>query len=369
MSIAHSPFPNAVANLKTFFDSCPNTPIRFVYFTCDKMQCVPQIRTRFREWSAASKSVYSIFVSNGWCYTYGISSLKKLLYIDNTGVVSFEKHPPGAPVYTSKAILSHKPQKQVTAILGDHITVGISESKNPTDPTINTHKTYYVLMDTPTIQYRRQGIYCDCSLYAQPIDTSTICKYERYSMGEKYKDTPLAIPIIQKITNVYKGITTGGSRKSKPKTYVHKGVQYEIQQGPRNGKYIQVGNTRKYIGGSPRLTYKEVGFDDMGFVDFLYKFIFSEVAKQQPGMEDITVIYDEESYISPGSNKYICIIYAYTVKEEEEMASIYYIDALKAFTAYYTYITPEVSRTPYEKTCLQEFHEEIAQHIPGVVMV
>jgi len=375
----HVDLPTAIANLKSFFDSCPTTPVSFVYFTCVDNQCIPKVKSIFHEWFIDNKTVYSIFVPNGWSYTYGISSLKKLLYVDDTGIISFEKQPQlvGAPIHEiSKTIMPLKIQREVTATLGDHITIGIGSSIDPNDLLIDTHKTYYVQRRTPTIQYNRRGIYCDCLLYAQSIESCTKCDGKITNMGEQYKDEPIAIPIIQAITNAYKGTTVGGgshsnSKKNKPKPrkHLYKGVQYDVHNGSRNGKYIQVGNTRKYIGGSLKVTYKGTGYDDEGFIDFLHVDVFSVVALKHPGMEGITIIYDEESYITPGSNKYICIIYAYTVHQEEERASIYYIDALRAFTAYYASKPSKVPNTAYENTCLQEFRAEIVQHIPQVVVV
>jgi len=365
--------PTAIININSFFDTCHETQIHYIYFTCIKNKCIPNLKSKFREWFIYNKPVYSIVKQDdGWSYTYGISSLKKLVYIDNSEIISFEKHPIGAPIdKISKFIIPQKIQKELTITIGDHITIGIENSIDPYDLLIETHKTYYLQRKTYNIQYKRESIHCDFLLYKQPIDSKIKCNRKIFNMGEQYKNEQNAIPIIQKITNVYKGTMVGGSNtphKLKNKKHIYKGIQYQIQKGTRNGKYIQVGNTRRYIGGSLRLTYNGIGFDD-GFINFLHKYILSIVAEQQSGMEDITIIYDEESYIRQDSNKYICIIYNYTVKEEEERASIYYIDALKAFTAYYTYITPEVATTYYEKTCLQEFHEEILLHIPQVVLV
>lgn len=378
----------AITNLRAFFDNCPETRIHYVYFICERNKCIPEIKSTFREWFVNKKTVYSIFKPYGWSYTYGLTSIKKLLYVDNTGVVSFQKQPPGAPIQTtSKPIISTTPlQTQLIANLGDHITIGVVNSKDPNDLLIQTHKTYYTQLSTPTIQYGRRAIHCDCLLYAKPIESHLKCIEDKYSMGEKYKDEPLTIPIIQKITNICKGLHTGGATqqrhknktskthakthvKTHAKTHVYNGVHYEVRDGPRNGKYIEIGNTRKYIGGSQKLMYKGIGFDSEGFINYLYNRIFSVVAAQQSGMEGITIIYDEQSYIETDSNKYMCVIYEYIVNEEEERASIYYIDALKAFTSYYSYITPESKRTPNEKTCLQEFNEAIVQHIPQIVVV
>lgn len=361
-----------IANLKKYFESCPNTRIHYLYFTCVHNKCTPHIKDLFREWSVNRKPIYSIYVPNGWCYNYGISAIKKLLYVDNHGVISFENLPTGAPIHdtntNTNATIQKTFLKPVMTTLGDHITVGISESRNPQDFLIDTHKTYYVQRNTPTIQYKRKSIDCDFHLYSQAIDSETKCDSSTKNIEAQYIDEPFAIPIIQKITNVYKGTISGGKPKQKKKQHIYKGVSYEIQNGPRKGQFIQLRNRRKYIGGSLKLTYKGTGFDD-GFIDFLHKYIFSVVALQQPGMEGITIIYDEESHIDKDSNKYICIIYDYVIMEEEERASIYYIDALKAFTAYYTYITSEEQRTIYEKRCLYEFNSEMIQHIPQVVVV
>ena len=220
-------------------------------------------------------------------------------------------------------------QTQVTATVGDHITIGISPSKDPTDPLISTRKTYYTPMNTPNIQYERDDIKCNITLYAQSIDAT------------QYTNEHLAIPIIQKITNVYKGRVTGG------------GCSHETR--------------RKRA--SLKLKYKGIGYDDNGFIDFLYTTVFSVVASRELGMENIAMVYDEESYLDTDTNKYICIIYEYTVYEEEERVAIYHMDAIKAFTAYYTSITPEEKTTESEKTCAQEFREDIVQHIPQVVAV
>ena len=360
----------AITNLRVFFDNCPETRIHYVYFICERNMCIPEIKSTFREWFVNKKAVYSIFKPYGWSYTYGLTSIKKLLYVDNTGA-------PGAPIMStfSKPIISTTPlQTQLTANLGDHITIEVVNSKDPNDLLIQTHKTYYTQLSTPTIQYVRRAIHCDCLLYAKPIDSHLKCIEDKYSMGEKYKDEPLAIPIIQKLTNMCKGMPTGGATQQRhknktSKTHVYNGVHYEVHDGPRNGKYIEIGNTRKYIGGSQKLMYKGIGFDSEGFINYLYNRIFSVVAAQQSGMEGITIIYDEQSYIETDSNTYMCVIYEYTVIEEEERASIYYIDALKAFTSYYSYITPESKRTTNEKSCLQEFNEAIVQHIPQIVVV
>jgi len=311
-------------------------------------------------------------MNDGWSYTYGLTALQKLMYVDKSGVIAFEKTTPGAPIQRKNRSIITRTQKQteVTATIGDHITIGISCSKDPTDPLISTHKTYYTMMNTPQIQYERDEIKCNITLYAQPIDATSKCQKPSTDMGTQYITEPLAIPIIQKITDVYKGIVTGGGYKTRRKhKYVYKGIKHTIYDGPKKGKYIQVGKTRKYIGGSLKLTYKGIGYDDNGFIDFLYKYILSVVASRETGMENITIIYDTESYIDTDTNKYICIIYEYTVREEEERAGIYYIDALKAFMAYYAYITPSEKTTLDEKTCFQEFQEDIVQHIPQVVVV
>jgi len=294
-----------------------------------------------------------------------------LMYVDKSGVVAFEKERPGAVIQRGNRSIVPRTLTQVTATIGDHITIGISPSRDPTDPLISTHKTYYTPMNTPNIQYERDDIKCNITLYAQPIDATCKCQKPNTNMGTQYINEPLAIPIIQKITNVYKGIVTGGGgRKTRRnQNYIYKGEKYIVHDGPKKGKYIQVGGTHKYIGGFLKLKYKGIGYDDNGFIDFLYETILSVVAAREPGMENIAIIYDEESYLDTDMNKYICIIYGYTVYEEEERAGIYYIDALKAFTAYYTSITPEEKTTESEKTCAQEFREDIVQHIPQVVAV
>ena len=359
------PLSTSIANLEYFFDSCPITPIHFVYFTCSNRKCTPHIKSFFHEWVVGNKTVYSTLMTDGWSYTYGLTALQLLMYVDKSGVVAFEKAATGAPIQRgNKSIIPRTPkQTQVTVTIGDHITIGISYSKDPNDPLISTHKTSYTLMNTPQVQYERDEIKCNITLYAQPIDATCNCQKPNTNMGTQYANEPLAIPIIQKITDVYKGIVTGGAYKTRRKQkHIYKGIKYIVHDG-------QVGETRKYIGGSLKLTYKGTGYDDNGFIDFLYKYILSVVASRETGMENITIIYDEESYINTDTNRYICIIYEYTVYEEEERASIYYIDALKAFTAYYAYITPAEKTTSYEKTCFQEFQEDIMQHIPQVVVV
>jgi len=364
------PLSVSIANLEDFFNSCPITPIYFVYFTCSNRKCIPHIKSFFREWVVANKTVYSILMPNGWSYTYGLKALQLLIYVDKSGVVAFEKESPGAVIQRGNRSIIPRTQTQVTATIGDHITIGISPSKDPTDPLINTHKTYYTPMNSPHIQYERDDIKCNITLYAQPIDATCKCQKPGTNMGTQYIDEPLAIPIIQKITNVYKGIVTGGGPKIRRKQkYLYKGVKYDVHDGPRKGKYIHVGGIHKYIGGSLKLTYKGIGYDGNGFIDFLYETILSVVASRELGMENIAMIYDEESYLDTDTNKYICIIYGYTVYEEEERVAIYHMDALKAFTAYYTYITPEEKTTAYEKTCAEEFREDIVQHIPQVVAV
>ena len=312
------PLSASIANLEAFFNSCPITPIHFVYFTCSNRKCIPHVKSFFREWHVVNKTVYSILMPNGWSYTYGLTDLQRLVYVDKSG----EKE------RGNRSIIP-RTQTQVTATVGDHITIGISPSKDPTDPLISTRKTYYTPMNTPNIQYERDDIKCNITLYAQSIDAT------------QYTNDPLTIQIIQKITNVYKGRVTGG------------GAGHKI--------------SRKNP--SLKLTYKGIGYDDNGFIDFLYETILSVVASRELGMENIAIIYDEDSYLDTDTNKYICIIYEYTVYEEEERVAIYHMDAIKAFTAYYTSITPEEKTTESEKTCAQEFREDIVQHIPQVVAV
>lgn len=66
-------------------------------------------------------------------------------------VRTFEKQSPGAPIHTSSCvkvsrhtIIPANNQTELTATLGDHITIDIDVSKYPNDKIIMTHKIFYV---------------------------------------------------------------------------------------------------------------------------------------------------------------------------------------------------------------------------------
>uniref|UniRef100_A0A6C0KU49 Uncharacterized protein n=1 Tax=viral metagenome TaxID=1070528 RepID=A0A6C0KU49_9ZZZZ len=353
---------SAISHLKNYFEKLKVTNIHYIYFRYDRTtkKCTPYILDRLREWMVHGSVIYSICTDNGWCYNYGITTLKRLVYVDNKGVVSFEKYLPGAPIDNSSIpsqITSDDNSSEIEGIIGDHITVGIENSRYPNDLLVRSHKTYYVEETAAqNIEYDRFEDTCNF-LLKQSINESTQCT-SRKSMGTQYRNEPLAIPIIKTITDIYKGIQTGGGTPPK-KYYMHKGKEYNIHKGKRGGTYIRVGNIRKYIGGMRKQMYEGVGFDNDGFLTFLDKYLFSVVI-QKYSIDGITIIYDEDSELQENANKYICIIYEYTYEliDEKAKASFYYLNAMKAFKAYHAYKIPERERSMMQKSCLQEFLNE-----------
>ena len=67
-----------------------------------------------------------------------------------------------------------------------------------------------------------------------------------------------------------------------------------------------------------------------GFLSFLSNSIFAKVAEAEPGLSDITLLYDEFNHLAPNANKQILIIYDFNGPR-----SLFYIDTITAFAACY----------------------------------
>lgn len=291
--------------LRTFLSTLKRSNIRFRYFTRD--MSTPQIAENLLEWKINDELCYIVNgITEPWSYTYSKSSLKNII-VNSTTHSNVEE-------YNSEIKIIGGNINQ-----GDHITIGAVKHKSDPNLWMYTHKTIYNETDDPNI-WVRSIIECNFILSNSIVEDSSKCYNSSENFGYKYASDPLAKEIIINMNKIYC-------------------------------------NTYQIKGGHNVIIYKNTGWSDE-FMSFLYRYIILPVKNLRNDLENIIVLYDELSELDENgnANKHIVFIY-----EFRDIRSVFYIDTLKALTAYYAYInqTTAINITVDESRCLLDFFKSV----------
>lgn len=341
--------------LVEFVDQLPKTTIRFLFFRKLKDgSLVKDMKDTLHEWTVRDEPFYITYENESWCYFYRQSTIKYLV----------TQHTHHGLVITDKidadieSVIDAETKKQ-RVNHGDHLTVTLLQTRDQ-GMFLKTHKTIYEEKMDPPFEFDRSEIYC--SIFIDPdniiITPKSQCHIRNQSpdpsdtLQHKYRSDPTLVDVILQIGKVLASKKLSGAR------------QPIVHTGPRNGKYMIVNNTKKYMkmrGGNPFM-YKTISFND-AFVGFIQENLFDRVNQLRPDLIGIRVVYDERNELHRNANKYIVIMYDF----EYDAMQLYYIDARKAMMAFYA-MQNERTATVEERTCLQEFMTNIQANIPRFVV-
>lgn len=338
--------------LRTFLDGLPKSEIRFRYFT--RNMDGPVIAENMSEWYVGGVQCFIVKgVSEPWSYTYSLPSIKNII----------------TNATTTSSVVAYEPEKThglVTGGNGDddfintHITIGVTGYRDDPNLWMKTHKTFYRERDIPNT-WDRSDIECNFILNDDIVNKNTQCYFANRKsdkFGQTYESDKLTTDVIEQMNKIYCGVSDGGAVSTVPKVYVrHHGNRYLLRKGKRGGEYIQLSNGKKVYNRSLKqaggkqtpITYKGAGFSD-GLVDFLYEHVITKVKLYRNDFESAVILYDEQSQLADNANKQIVVMYDF-----RDDFRVFYIDALKAMTAYYASKEPSSSITETERTCYQEF--------------
>jgi hypothetical protein len=352
------------ARLDAFINSLPQSTVKFFFFTESDL-VNPKIASNLSEWKIGNTPC---FITKGsspsWSYTYTASSLKALFLNSSTqtetdAYAGRELHPPLQAGGHGGEVIEQ----------GDHVTIGTLKYRGDSNLYMETHKTFY---EDPgldaTHTWHRKTIDCKIVMTGNIQDSDACYEYKIApkfwdTFAHKYRAEPFTMEIIKAMEKVYCGTykASGGMKE-----YVkYKGHRYLVRTGKQGGRYIQLRDGTKVYnpkmqnvhstqsGGHEPIEYEGTRFS-LEFVQFLCTYVIAPVKDARSDLEGIYILYDELSYFGNSSNRQIVIIYDFRWPN----TSVFYLDALKALTAYYASQKGEAA-TDFEKTTFNTFKVEV----------
>lgn len=338
-----------VQNVNDFYNALPTSNIHFLYFLKSDLS-KPIVKDSFKSVIVASKcKMYLLHGEtldslNNACFFYAYQE-SKLKYL--VTVMSREPAPRGQALYRvviqAQVDAVSPPLKRTTvkkgneiiANHGDHLDIGITA--NRVGILISTHHTQYT--DTfGDFHFTRSAPECNFLLNEahiregmDPFFDKTVCHEYKEPVGIVKTRIPdmchrgtlytiCGAMISPHLTNMTlkQAVLVGGRRRN-------------VKTGKNGGKYVIVKGKKKYLrhrGGAGGITFIST---------FLAQTMFARVADTRPGLESITVLFDEMNELGSNGNKHIVILYDFVGGSRD----IFYLDAAMALTASYVSQYPE----------------------------
>lgn len=359
-------------NLANFVLSLPKSKLRFLFFNCiPNGKCEPCLNFRVRAWHNPSLTSTPVYISpagdSNFIYVYRDTQIKyRVEYDQNTRkVVGFE------PLTMTK---SYSPFQKggafLTAYWGDHLTVGIKDTRYHL--LLKNHLTRYDVdpKDPTQTSYIRDATYCDVDL-EKPIDSNSKCIQSGMVTPltlNFYKQIPNpdphVLPILQELVKVIKNdptYTAAGGSLVEYTTF--KGRRHRLHQGSKGGRYVISKGQKVYIkqkGGNVNPSmYQDEGFSGL-FMSFIKETRIDPIAAIQEArvnaevkgellLSEVEIIDDEES-------DYMMILYHHMITDDiMAKTRIFAIEKRLMLPAFEVYQIPVAERTLEQQTTYNAF--------------
>lgn len=284
-------------NLEALLSQLPTTNAKVVYWHASSLD-EPHMCTHLRQ---LDRFYIVEGFSTNYIYMYRCNDIKMMVKVkpspkafNSVGVVR-------------KAVEYFEIDDNGDAQLGNHIDYSFSRIKNSKDLLLKIHDTTYDSVIFP---------HADRTVNA----CNTVLSYDD-KMTSSFSQRPCES--LRGLT----GAKMGGTFSEDQINIIDK-VSKALKFGPSTIKMSSV--KQKQEGGVQPTSYKGITFMTDGFLSFLSNSIFAKVAEAEPGLSDITLLYDEFNHLAPNANKQILIIYDFNGPR-----SLFYIDTITAFAACY----------------------------------
>ena len=205
---------------------------------------------------------------------------------------------------------------ETSGIIGNHFTFGLLESTSH-KVFLKTQFTRYRNISDMVNEYDRLETSCYLCLEGgkeEVVPLDRVCEGDEDgdTLGKRF--TAEKSSVVQDMSRVYYGA-------------------YSMNEG---GKKI----------------CNEVGdLSDLGFIQFLTKYVLNPVLAVRKDMIGARMLYDKRDELGRGSHKNIVILYDF----RDLGMHLYFIDAGKAFTAYRVYLEGVDKVSTADKKCFEEF--------------